>query len=130
MPDRRALIREKIMAQVEIVDTGYETPCHLWTGGTSGSGRGGGYARMWLDGQVVAVHIVAWTNEHGYVPGKKQLDHKCRQRLCVRDDHLELVTPRQNCKRRDKANGLRPRPHRRRPNTSADAGAATIDAAE
>lgn len=98
--NRREQIRAKIMARVEIVDTGYETPCHLWTGPTSGDGRGGGYARMNLDGQTVAVHIVNWVNENGYVPSKKQLDHRCRQRLCVRVDHLEPVTHRQNQKRR------------------------------
>lgn len=100
---RRERIRAKIMARVEVVDCGYDTPCHLWTGPTSGSGRGGGYPRMNLDGQTVAVHIVNWTNENGFIPGKKQLDHKCRQRLCVREDHLELVTHRQNMKRRDAA---------------------------
>ncbi|WP_390881232.1 MULTISPECIES: HNH endonuclease signature motif containing protein [Nitratireductor] len=97
---RRERIREKIMARVEVVDTGHETPCHLWTGPTSGDGRGGQYARMSLDGQTVAVHKVSWTNENGFIPGKKQLDHKCRQRLCVRESHLELVTHRQNQKRR------------------------------
>jgi hypothetical protein len=114
MSDRRALIREKIAAQVQVVDMGYLSPCHIWTGGDSGNGRGGGYPRMWLDGQVVAVHIVSWTNEHGYVPGKKQIDHKCRQRRCVREDHLELVTHKQNQKRRDDANGVRRRPRKRR----------------
>ncbi len=61
---------------------------------------------MWLDGQTVAVHIVNWTNEHGYVPGKKQLDHLCRNRLCVSDRHLELVTHKQNQKRRAAARAM------------------------
>lgn len=49
-------------------------------------------------GQTVAVHIALWTNEHGYIPGKKELDHVCRNRLCVRPDpeHLELVTRKRN----------------------------------
>lgn len=111
---RRDRIRAKIYACVEIVDTGYETPCHLWTAGDSGNGRGGGYPRMWLDGQVVAVHIVAWVNEHGFVPGKKTLDHLCRQRRCVRDDHLELVTNRQNVLRAMVANGRRRAPRWRK----------------
>lgn len=104
---RREAIRAKIMACVEVVDTGYETPCHLWTGPDSGDGRGGGYPRMSLDGQTVAVHKVSWTNEHGFIPGKKQLDHKCRQRRCVREDHLELVTAKRNAIRREEANGRR-----------------------
>lgn len=113
---RREAIRAKIMTCVKVVDTGYETPCHLWTAGDSGSGRGGGYPRMWLDGQVVAVHKVSWTNEHGFIPGKKQLDHKCRQRRCVREDHLELVTNKQNAIRREIANGRR-RPQKRKKRT-------------
>ena len=100
---RRDRITAKVMSRVTIVDTGHDTPCWLWTGPTSGDGRGGGYARMALDGQTVAVHLVMWTNEHGYIPGKKQIDHLCRQRLCVRPDHGELVTHKQNQKRRDAA---------------------------
>jgi hypothetical protein len=101
------------MACVEVVDTGHVTPCHLWTGPDSGDGRGGGYPRMWLDGQTVAVHKVSWTNENGLIPGKKELDHLCRMRRCVREDHLELVTPKRNAIRREIANGRR-RPVRRK----------------
>jgi hypothetical protein len=76
-------------------------PCKLWTGPTSGdSGRGKGYPRMWLDGQTVAVHLVVWTNIHGFIPGKKQIDHLCRNRLCVAERHLEMVTHKVNQKRR------------------------------
>lgn len=105
---RRDRIRQKIMARVEIVPAPEHVdpalgPCHIWTGPTSGNGRGGDYPRMNLDGQTVAVHIVSWTNEHGFVPGKKQLDHLCRRRRCVNEAHLELVTHKQNQKRRDQA---------------------------
>lgn len=101
--NRRERIHAKIYARIEVKDMGYKTPCHLWTGPTSGTGRGGDYPRMNLDGQTVAVHLVNWTNEHGFIPGKKQLDHKCRVRRCVREDHLELVTHKENQKRRDQA---------------------------
>lgn len=116
---RREIIRARIMASVEVVDTGYETPCYLWTGPTSGDGRGGDYPRMSLDGQTVAVHRVSFANEHGYIPGKKQIDHKCRQRRCVRDDHLEMVTHKRNQRRRDEANGIRRRARRRKAKTVA-----------
>lgn len=108
MKGRRDFIREKILSRVveepapEWLDPALG-PCQIWTGPTSGNGRGGGYPRMCLDGQTVAVHIVNWTNEHGYVPGKKQLDHLCRRRNCVNHMHLELVTHKQNQKRRDQA---------------------------
>ena len=103
MMSRREQIREKIMARV-VVDP--VTGCWIWQGPTSGSkGRGKNYPRMSLGSQTVAVHLVMWTNEHGYIPGKKQLDHKCRNRLCVNPDpkHTELVTHKENQKRRDRA---------------------------
>ncbi|MGZ2455500.1 hypothetical protein ACVINH_000526 [Rhizobium anhuiense] len=93
---RRDRIREKIMARVRIDEV---TGCWIWTGPDSGKeGRGAGYPRMSLGGQTVAVHIVMWTNEHGYIPGKKELDHYCRNRLCVRPEpkHVEMVTRKRN----------------------------------
>lgn len=101
---RRDLIREKIAARVEIIDGPLDTPCHVWTGPTSGeTGRGAGYPRMCLDGGTVAVHRVVWTNEFGYIPPKKQIDHRCRNRCCVNAEHLEMVTHKVNQKRRDEA---------------------------
>jgi hypothetical protein len=55
---------------------------------------------MSLDGQTVAVHIVAFTNKNGFVPGKKQIDHMCNNRLCVNEDHLQMVTHKKNQKLR------------------------------
>ena len=104
--DRRTAIIEKIAARCDIVDMGYHldgkpSPCHLWTGPTSGTGRGGNYGRMSLDGQTVATHIVAYTHYFGFIPGKKQIDHKCTNRLCCNPAHLEMVTHKQNQRRRD-----------------------------
>ena len=102
MSSRRDRIRAKILARVKIDANG----CWIWTGPTSGkSGRGKDYPRMSLGGQTVAVHLVMWTNEHGFIPGKKQIDHKCRNRLCVNPDpeHTELVTHKENMRRRDRA---------------------------
>lgn len=104
---RRQSIREKILSRVSVDPV---TGCWLWTGPTSGtSGRGHGYPRMSLGGQTVAVHIAMWTNEHGYIPGKKELDHKCRNRLCVNPDpkHLEMVTRKRNAMRREEARRMR-----------------------
>lgn len=104
MSSRRDRIRAKIMARVEVDPV---TRCWLWTGPTSGSnGRGKDYPRMSLDGQTVAVHIAMWTNEHGYIPGKKELDHVCRNRRCIRPDnrdHVQMVTRKQNARRREQA---------------------------
>lgn len=103
---RRTEIEEKISGNTKVEYLGFEidglpSPCHLWQGSHSGTGRGGGYPRMSLSGQTVAVHIVSYVNKNGYVPGKKQIDHLCNNRMCVNPDHLEMVTHKQNQKRRD-----------------------------
>lgn len=36
----------------------------------------------------------------GYIPGNKQVDHLCNQRLCCNPQHLELVTHQTNQRRR------------------------------
>lgn len=98
--DRRDRIRAKIAARVVVTDGG----CQIWAGATSGKrGRGAGYPRMSLDGGTMAVHIVAWVIENGPVPPKKQIDHVCRNRLCINPDHLEMVTHLANQRRRDAA---------------------------
>ncbi len=103
--DRRDQIIAKIESRCDIKDTGYHinnktSPCHLWTGPTSGTGRGGGYGRMCLAGQTVATHLVVYTHYFGYIPSKKQIDHLCNQRLCCNPQHLELVTHLRNQRRR------------------------------
>ncbi len=98
---RRDRITEKVRARIRVDQA---TGCWIWTGPDSGkSCRGKGYPRMSLDGQTVAVHIVMWTNENGFIPGKKQIDHGCRNRLCVNPKHLEMVTHKKNMQRRDAA---------------------------
>jgi hypothetical protein len=58
---------------------------------------------MSLDGHTVAVHRAMFVLFNGPVSGRKQIDHVCRNRLCVNPDHLEMVTHRENCRRRDSA---------------------------
>lgn len=99
---RRLDIISRILRRVRIVEAGHETPCWLWQGPTSGTGRGGGYGRMSLNGQTVAVHLVVFTHFFGYIPGKKQIDHECNNRLCCNPEHLELVSHLKNQKRRAK----------------------------
>lgn len=103
--DRRSAILDRIMERVLVEDRGYQvngvpSPCHIWQGPTSGEGKGGGYGRMSLNAQTVAVHLVVYTHYFGYIPGKKQIDHLCNIRLCCNPGHLELVTHLRNQKRR------------------------------
>lgn len=98
---RREEIMLRIHERVVVVDNGFTldgkpSPCHIWTGPDSGTGRGGGYSRMSLNSQTVAVHLVVYTHFYGYIPGKKQVDHKCNIRLCCNPAHLELVSHLKN----------------------------------
>lgn len=102
---RRDEIMARIYERVEVKDLGFvldskPSPCHLWTGPDSGTGKGGGYGRMSLNSQTVAVHLVVYTHYFGYIPGKKQIDHKCNNRLCCNPAHLEMVSHLTNQKRR------------------------------
>lgn len=105
---RRTKIRYRIVTNCDIRATDDPTysyngsGCWLWQGGDSGTGRGGGYGRISIDGQTSAVHKVMYVNEHGYVPSKKQIDHLCSNRLCCNPLHLEIVTHKQNQRRRRK----------------------------
>lgn len=94
---RRAEIFRKIVKNVSVDPV---TECWSWNASTSGNGRGGGYPRMKLDGHTVAVHRVMFVILNGYIPGKKQIDHLCRNRLCVNPTHLEMVTHKENQRRR------------------------------
>lgn len=98
--DRRETIWQRILANITETAGPLPTPCWLWNGTHSGDGRGGGYPRMKLGGQTVAVHKVAATHAFGFIPGKKQVDHRCRNRMCVNPGHLEIVSHKLNQKRR------------------------------
>lgn len=105
LASRRDEIISRIHERVSVEDRGFvldkqPSPCHIWTGPDSGTGRGGGYGRMSLNSQTVAVHIVVYTHFYGYIPGKKQVDHKCNQRLCCNPAHLEMVSHLTNQRRR------------------------------
>lgn len=107
LANRRVSILERIYTRVEVQDLGFvldgqPSPCHIWTGPDSGTGKGGGYGRMSLNSQTVAVHLVVYTHYYGYIPGKKQVDHKCNNRLCCNPSHLELMSHLRNQRLRAK----------------------------
>jgi len=73
--------------------------CWLWTGGQShGYGNfmirreGGGYAQ-------VQAHRFAYRQLVGPVPAGLVLDHLCRNKRCVRPQHLQPVTQQVNVQR-------------------------------
>lgn len=63
--------------------------CWLWTA-TVSSGTGYGWFRR------RGAHRVAYELAVGPIPDGLVIDHLCRVKLCVRPDHLEPVTNREN----------------------------------
>lgn len=74
------------------------TGCVEWTGSITSTGYGSFYAGP---GQYVIAHRWAYTQAHGAIPPGMHLDHLCRNRKCVKPEHLEPVTPRENLLRGD-----------------------------
>jgi hypothetical protein len=72
--------------------------CWVWTGSHSWNGYG-----QFEDGRA---HVFAYEQFVGPVPRGKEIDHKCRTRDCVRYDHLEAVSHRENVKRAYKSRKL------------------------
>ena len=65
--------------------------CWLWSGPRSGR-----YGAACLGGKVRKAHKVVYEFLKGPVPAGKELDHLCRNRYCVKPEHLEPVSHREN----------------------------------
>jgi len=71
-----------------------ETGCWTWLLATSGK-----YGSTHLDGKGLGAHRAEYIKRHGPIPDGLELDHLCRNTLCVNPDHLEPVTKAVNVRR-------------------------------
>ena len=69
--------------------------CWLWTAAKERDG----YGHAWLAGRRWRAHRLFYEWLVGPIPMGLQLDHLCREPACVRPDHLEAVTHRENMRR-------------------------------
>lgn len=70
--------------------------CWQWTGHITPTGYG--TFTLWLGGKQKNYRAHRWAYEHfiGPIPDGLTLDHLCRNRACVNQQHLEPVTIREN----------------------------------
>jgi len=80
--------------------------CHLFDGPKDDFG----YGRIRDGKKFVRVHRAVWERDHGPIPHKMVVMHKCDVRSCVNPEHLQLGTQKQNVhdrERKDRGNRMR-----------------------
>ena len=52
-----------------------------------------GYGHLSVNGRLVSAHRAVWILCRGPIPEGFEIDHICRNRGCVRPEHLQVVPP-------------------------------------
>jgi len=90
--DCRGTIEERIASRHRVEPV---TDCWTWTGAVSNRS----YGSIFYQGRMQKAHRVMWELNFGPVPKGLELDHLCRNRLCINPNHLEPVTRAENLAR-------------------------------
>lgn len=69
--------------------------CWVWVGTLGGNG----YGKVYFNGKPRWAHRVVYELHGNKIPHGLELDHLCRNPLCVNPSHLEPVTHRENMMR-------------------------------
>lgn len=84
----------------DVAPIGYvvcESGCWEWVGWINDSGYGViGAKNSTGKHSTTGAHRALWERSFGKIPQGLELDHLCRNRKCVRLDHLEVVTKKEN----------------------------------
>ena len=70
--------------------------CWKWTGSVL---QNGGYGIFWDGTRHQTAHRYSYTRFVGPIQDDLEIDHLCRNRLCVNPQHLESVTGKENVRR-------------------------------
>ena len=84
MPRRMVSVTSRFWRKVE-----RGADCWFWKGARTTAGYGAIAAR----GKVVAAHRLSWSLAKGVPLEGLRVLHLCANRLCVRPEHLHVVTP-------------------------------------
>jgi hypothetical protein len=88
---RRIDVRARFESFIEKTDG-----CWEWTGGVQSSGYGTFNVPETAGGGSRLAHRFSYELHVGPIPAGLEIDHLCRNRRCVRPDHLDAVTHREN----------------------------------
>jgi len=94
-------IEERFWSKVNKTNT-----CWIWTGASDK-----GYGRLKINGKSIGAHRISYELHKGIIPEGLQIDHLCRNRICVNYDHLEAVTLRENIQRGLSGSNMRNKTH-------------------
>lgn len=78
---------------IEYVSPEPNSGCWLWTG------PGNGYGQIRIGSRKEYAHRVSHRLFKGEIPTKFDVDHLCRNTMCVNPEHLEAVTHIENIRR-------------------------------
>ena len=95
-PARPRLLEDPESRFFRSVDTRVVRGCWTWK-----STARNGYGRITIHRRQVTAHRYSYEMFRGPIPRGLQLDHLCKNTLCVRPDHLEAVTQYENNMRSD-----------------------------
>lgn len=84
-----------------VEDCGFDTPCWVFKNRRRPR-KTGSYNMVRIAGKQVYAHRAMYLQEVGPIPDGLYLDHLCRERRCIRTDHLEPVTHAENIRRAPK----------------------------
>ena len=82
---------ERYLSRIQISNSG----CWEWTAGKSSTG----YAMFHWDNATRGAYKFIYEFFNGKINPDQEMDHLCKNKVCVNPKHLEAVTRRENCLR-------------------------------